>query len=169
MAEPFLGEIKAIGFGFPPRGWALCDGQLLPISSNSALFSLLGTTYGGDGRTNFALPDLRGRVPVHPGNGAGVNPVSWGQRFGASNHNLSVNQLPPHTHRSRAATGGEADRTTPAGNYPAEAAAYSSAGGGAAEAGDTGSTGSGAAFGLAQPSLGIYYVIALVGIYPSRS
>ena len=85
-ADPLLGEIMQVGFNFAPRGWALCNGQLLPISSNTALFSLLGTTYGGDGRTTFALPDLRGRVSLHPGSGPGLTPRNLGQKAGAENH-----------------------------------------------------------------------------------
>ena len=83
MSEPFLGQIMPVGFNFAPRGWTLCDGQLLPIASNTALFSLLGCTFGGDCRTTFAIPDLRGRVIKHVGTGAGLSPVSWGQRGGA--------------------------------------------------------------------------------------
>jgi len=83
MPDPFIGEIRMVGFNFAPRGWALCDGQLLPISQNAALFSLLGTIYGGDGRTTFGLPDLRSRVPVHSGQGPGLSSYSIGQRSGA--------------------------------------------------------------------------------------
>jgi microcystin-dependent protein len=93
MAEPFLSEIRIMSFGFPPKGWALCDGQLLPINQNQALFSLLGTTYGGDGRVNFALPDLRGRVPIHEGDGH-----TLGERGGEQGHTLSISEIPTHTH-----------------------------------------------------------------------
>jgi len=93
MAEPFLSEIRIMSFGFPPKGWALCDGQLLPINQNQALFSLLGTTFGGDGRVNFALPDLRGRTPIHVGNGHVL-----GERGGEQAHTLTINELPQHTH-----------------------------------------------------------------------
>ena len=85
-AEPFLGEIMQVGFNFAPRGWAHCNGQILPIAQNSALFSLLGTTYGGDGETTFGLPDLRGRVSLHPGTGPGLSPRSWGARDGDEVH-----------------------------------------------------------------------------------
>ena len=98
MSEPFLGEIRAFGFTFPPRGWALCDGQLLAISSNAALFSLLGTTYGGDGRTTFQLPDLRGRAAMHFGTGPGLNTRVQGQRSGTETNTLSESQLPSHNH-----------------------------------------------------------------------
>ncbi len=101
MAEPFLAEIRIMSFGFPPKGWALCDGQLLPINQNQALFSLLGTTYGGDGRVNFALPDLRSRVPLHMGSGH-----TLGERGGEQAHTLSISELPTHTHvASRAVHG----------------------------------------------------------------
>ena len=93
MAEPFLSEIRIMSFIFAPKGWALCNGQLLPINQNQALFSLLGTTYGGDGRVNFALPDLRGRVPIHVGSGH-----TLGERGGEQAHTLSIAELPTHTH-----------------------------------------------------------------------
>ena len=96
--EPFLAQIIMFGGNFAPRGWALCDGQLLPISQNQALFSLLGTTYGGDGRTTFALPDLRGRSPIHAGHGPGLSNVKLGQRGGVESITLTINQLPNHTH-----------------------------------------------------------------------
>src|SRR5438477_5449334 len=93
MAEPFLSEIRIMSFAFPPKGWALCDGQLLPINQNQALFSLLGTTYGGDGRVNFGLPDLRSRVPIHMGSGH-----TLGERAGEQAHTLSISEIPTHTH-----------------------------------------------------------------------
>src|SRR5215472_5153835 len=93
MAEPFLSEIRIMSFGFAPKGWALCDGQLLPINQNQALFSLLGTTYGGDGRVNFGLPDLQGRVPIHMGNGH-----TLGERGGEQGHTLSISEIPQHVH-----------------------------------------------------------------------
>jgi microcystin-dependent protein len=99
LAEPFLSEIRVFSFQFAPKGWAMCNGQLMPISQNQALFSLLGTTYGGDGRVNFALPDLRGRTPIHVGSG------HWlGERGGEQAHTISVNELPAHTHAPTAST-----------------------------------------------------------------
>ena len=98
MSNPYLGEITMFGGNFAPRGWAFCDGQLLAISSNSALFSLLGTTYGGDGETTFALPDMRGRVPVHQGNGAGLTNRRMGDKFGSENVTLTANTLGSHSH-----------------------------------------------------------------------
>jgi microcystin-dependent protein len=99
MAEPFLSEIRIMSFNFAPKGWALCNGQLLPINQNQALFSLLGTTYGGDGRVNFALPDLRGRVPIHVGHGH-----TLGERAGEEAHTLSTPEMPTHTHLAKATT-----------------------------------------------------------------
>src|SRR3989442_12687008 len=99
MAEPFLSEIRIFSFSFPPQGWALCNGQLLPINQNQALFSLLGTTYGGDGRVNFGLPNLQGRVPIHMGSGH-----TLGERGGEQAHTLSVSELPTHTHAAMAST-----------------------------------------------------------------
>ena len=93
MAEPFLSEIRIMSFNFAPKGWAMCNGQFLPINQNQALFSLLGTTYGGDGRVNFALPDLRGRVPIHMG-----SQHTLGEKGGESAHTLSISELPTHTH-----------------------------------------------------------------------
>src|SRR5579864_7111263 len=93
MTEPFLGEIKIVSFNFPPKGWAFCNGQLLPINQNQALFSILGTTYGGDGRVNFGLPDLRGRVPVHVGSG-----ITLGERGGEMAHTVISTELPTHAH-----------------------------------------------------------------------
>ena len=97
MADPFLSEIRLFSFGFPPKGWALCGGQLLPINQNQALFSLLGTTYGGDGRVNFALPNLQGRVPTHQGGG-----LTLGERGGEQAHTLGISEVPTHTHTANA-------------------------------------------------------------------
>ena len=99
MAEPFLSEIRMMSFGFPPKGWALCDGQLLPINQNQALFSLLGTTYGGDGRVNFALPNLQGRTPIHMGSGH-----TLGEKGGEQGHTLSISEIPTHTHTFQASS-----------------------------------------------------------------
>src|SRR4051794_10644436 len=98
MSEPFLGEIRMTGWNFASRGWALCNGQLMSIAQNTALFSLLGTTFGGDGRTTFALPNLQGRVAVHPGQGPGLSPYDLGQVSGSENVTVTVNQMPAHNH-----------------------------------------------------------------------
>lgn len=108
MAQPFLGEIRIVAFTFAPRGYALCAGQLLPIAQNTALFSLLGTTYGGNGQTTFALPDLRGRRPVHNGQGLGLPDVVLGEVAGQEVVTLLTNELPAHTHSVRAVRGGSA-------------------------------------------------------------
>ena len=108
MAEPFLSEVRIFSFGFAPKGWALCDGQLLPINQNQALFSLLGTTYGGNGQTNFALPDLRGRVPLHVGSGH-----TLGERAGEQAHTLAINELPQHAHAVNVISSTTADQQYP--------------------------------------------------------
>ncbi len=114
MAEPFLSEVRIMSFQFAPRGWALCNGQLLPINQNQALFSLLGTTFGGDGRVNFALPDLRGRTPIHVGSGH-----TLGERGGEQSHTLSVAELPTHTH-SLEASSNNGSQVIPASGYLAK-------------------------------------------------
>jgi len=101
MSDPFLGEIRVVGFTFAPYGWAMCDGSLLAINQNTALFSLLGVTYGGNGTTNFNLPDLRGRSPVGTGTGTGLTPITPGQTGGAENATLTINQMPSHTHTAQ--------------------------------------------------------------------
>src|SRR5712691_6855114 len=110
MSEPFLSEIKIMSFGFPPKGWALCDGQLLPINQNQALFSLLGTTYGGDGRVNFGLPNLQGRMPIHMGAGH-----TLGERGGEQAHTLSISEIPTHVHTLNGSTT-QASTNVPANN-----------------------------------------------------
>src|SRR6187549_3017598 len=104
MAEPFLGEMKFIAFNFAPKGWALCNGQFLPINQNQALFSILGTTFGGNGQTTFGLPDLRGRVPMHPGNGPGLTPRTLGEQLGTETVTLLAGNVPSHTHAFLAAS-----------------------------------------------------------------
>lgn len=98
MSDPYMGEIRMVGFNYAPDGWALCQGQLVAVSQNNALFSLLGTTFGGDGRQTFGLPDLQGRSPVGVGNGAGLSPIGWGQKSGVENTTLTQSQLPAHIH-----------------------------------------------------------------------
>ena len=110
MADPFVAEIRIVPFNFAPRGWAFCDGQLLPISQNTALFSLLGTTYGGDGRATFALPDLRGRAPMHPGTGAGLSSHALGDRGGSETIALSESEIAAHSHTMMAQSGAASSR-----------------------------------------------------------
>src|SRR3954465_14886983 len=114
MAEPFLSEIRIMSFGFPPKGWALCNGQLLPINQNQALFSLLGTTYGGDGRVNFALPNLQGNLPMHMGSGH-----TLGERGGEQAHTLSISEIPTHVHVFQGSSA-NASTVTPANNVLAK-------------------------------------------------
>jgi microcystin-dependent protein len=173
--EPFIGQIMMVGFNFAPRGWALCDGQLLPIAQNTALFSLLGTSFGGDGRTTFALPDLRGRVALHVGTGAGLPSIGWGERSGSYSFTLTTNQLPAHSHTGRIkASGNAANTNTPAGHALGLAEAYSDQELTAPlltapNTIQTDSTGSGQSINHRPPYLGIYHVIALTGLFPSRN
>lgn len=172
--DPFLGQIIMFGGNFAPRGWALCDGQLLPISQYSALFSILGTTYGGDGRTTFALPDLRGRLAMHPGNGAGLSPRRLGERTGAENVTLTTAQMPAHHHSvSPQSVKGPGDSNVPENTYPAEAFSEQIYSHGPANAHmasqDTTNTGGGQAFGIVQPGLCVNFIIALQGTFPSRN
>lgn len=167
MAEPFLSEIRIMSFGFPPKGWALCDGQLLPINQNPALFSLLGTTYGGDGRVNFALPDLRTRVPIHMGNGH-----TLGERGGEQAHTLSVSEVPPHTHVA-AASSSDGNDPNPAGHLLASPlnATYRTTLDSAAELDSRtiAIVGGSQAHLNMQPFLVLNFSIALQGIFPSQN
>jgi microcystin-dependent protein len=168
--EPFLGQLMLVPYDFAPNGWALCNGQLLPIAQNTALFSLLGTIYGGDGVSTFALPDLRGRVPVSSGQGPGLSSYSVGETYGAESVTLDTTQIPSHTHSVNcdSAKGKEAG---PTGLYPAEASSKIYAGTANAQmnAGMIGDTGGGAAHENRQPSLVLNWIIALQGVYPSQS
>ena len=170
MSEPFVGEIRMFAGNFAPRGWAFCDGQLLAVSQNDALLSLLGTIYGGDGRTTFGLPDLRGRIPIHAGSGPGLSPRRLGAKAGSENETLTVNQLPSHSHTWKASTA-IAQNRSPAGN------ALASPGGDlyGAVAFQTGlrtstisNVGGSRSHTNLMPFLCIHFIIALVGIYPSR-
>ena len=165
MSEPFLSEIKIMSFGFPPKGWAMCDGQLLPINQNQALFSLLGTTYGGDGRVNFGLPNLQGCVPMHVGNGH-----TLGERGGEQAHTLSISQLPTHTHFAMGAQtpGGTSFATNAA--LAAAANLYSPPANQTSlnPATVTNVGGSQAHLNM-QPFLTLSFCIALQGIFPSQN
>ncbi|MDZ4678817.1 MAG: tail fiber protein [Saprospiraceae bacterium] len=166
MAEPFLSEIRLFSFNFAPQGWALCNGQLLPINQNQALFALLGTTYGGDGRVNFALPDFRGRVPFHMGNGH-----TLGERGGEQANTLSIATLPVHTHVVRATSSGS-DTVAPSNTYYADSAPsefYAGAGNIAMAPETLTSVGGSQAHLNMQPSLVITFGIALQGIFPSQN
>ncbi|KFE68251.1 phage tail protein [Hyalangium minutum] len=175
MSEPFLGEIRMFSGNFAPSGWALCDGQLLSIAQNSALFSILGTTFGGNGQTTFALPDLRGRVPMGWGQGPGLSPRTIGEQSGSETVTLIATQMPAHTH-AMMANSGQGTQFTPEGAVSAAAVEstqqplnlYSTT---------PNTTMSPQAIGIAggsqphqnmQPFLCISFIIALQGIYPSR-
>lgn len=171
MSEPFVGEVRMFAGNFAPPGWALCDGQLLAVTQNDALFSLLGTIYGGDGESTFGLPDLRGRVPIHAGSGPGLSPRPLGAKGGAENVTLTVNQLPSHDHGPVRASRGTGVSNSPTNKLPANSpssdlwiedtatanlstAALSNVGGSRSHTN-------------LMPFLCINYIIALFGIYPS--
>lgn len=174
--DAYIGEIRMVGFNFAPRGWAMCEGQLLPIASNTALFSILGTTYGGNGTTNFALPDLRGRAPIHTGasQGAGLSPVVLGQMSGQESVTLLPQNVPPHTHLINGTTA-DGNSGNPQGAIPANTKLldkeYSNASANtmmnSAMVGPAG--GSNFPVNNMQPYLGMYYVICLQGIFPPRN
>lgn len=173
MSEPFLAEVRIVGFNFAPRGWAFCDGQILPINQNQSLYSLLGTTYGGDGRTSFALPDLRGRTPIHVGRSDGGQEHPLGQKSGEETHTLAVNEIPQHQHTFRA-TNDASTADTPASslvlggqaglNFYAPFASGSPMG-----AGSIANTGGSQAHDNMQPYLAVNFCIALQGLFPSRN
>lgn len=174
MSEPFVAEIRIFAGNFAPRGWAFCNGQLLPISQNTALFSLIGTTYGGDGRTTTALPNLQGRAPMHPGSGPGLTSRRLGEKVGVETVTLNEAQIPNHSHSMKVSTK-SGDSNLPDGNmfakssiplasvYSADAPTSDKYGGTLSNAGGT------QAHNNMQPFLSLNYIIALVGLYPSRS
>lgn len=170
--ECFIGEIAMFGGNFAPRGWALADGQILSISSNSALFSIFGTTYGGDGRTTFALPDLRGRAPIHAGTGPGLSPRRLGSRGGSETNTLSIAQLPAHSHALNATTD-RANTSNPTGtllgNTGRDDIYVSAAPGTALSSASISATGGGSSVNNMQPYQAINYIVCLVGVFPSRS
>jgi microcystin-dependent protein len=171
MADPFVAEIRIFPFNFAPQGWAWCDGQLLPISQNTALFSLLGTTYGGDGKSNFALPDLQGRAPMHPGQGPGLSLHDLGETGGSETVTLLESEIPSHSHALRAATD-DGDLSAPS---PSRSLARST-GGFAYGAAPNGSlsdqalapAGGDTPHNNLQPYLAFYFCIALQGVFPPR-
>mgnify|MGYP005725409513 CR=1 FL=1 len=170
MGTPFLSEMRIVGFNFAPRGWTLCDGQLLPIAQNQALFSLLGTMYGGDGRTTFALPDMRGRAPLHTGRGAGLSPHSQGNRGGAQTVTLTTSELPSHNHFMRA--GNDNVNHAPGAHFlGSNVPLYHTGSTVGTNLNSTvlANTGGGGAHNNEQPALGLYFIIATTGVFPSRN
>ena len=174
MSEPFIGQIMQVGFNFAPRGWATCDGHVLPISQNTALYSLLGTAFGGDGESNFKLPDLRGRSAVHVGSGPGLPAVGWGQTGGSTQFTLGVANMPAHNHLMYA-TKAEPDSDTPIDAYPAtnedateEWSTERHEESGHLKSDAIENTGGGQAKAHRSPFQGIYHVIALQGLFPSQ-
>ena len=173
MADPFVAEIRIFPFNFAPKGWAWCDGQLLPLSQNTALFSLLGTTYGGNGKSNFALPDLQGRAPMHPGQGPGLSLHDLGETGGSETVSLLESEIPAHAHTLRANTIDAGDT-----NIPTASAAFAQSSGGtlyqAANNTQLASqaltpAGGDQPHNNLQPYLTFYFNIALQGVFPPRS
>lgn len=172
LGEPLIGEVRFVAFNFAPRGWAKCDGQLLPINQNTALFSVLGTIYGGDGRTTFGLPDMRGRTPVHEGNGPGLSSYSLGQETGQENSSLNATHVPEHSHTLKASTS-SARTSSASGNALARTRSnlkvYDSSAANVALDNATVSSAGTSSVNNMQPSLTLNCIIALTGIYPSRT
>lgn len=170
MSEPFVGEIRMFAGNFAPRGWALCDGQLLAISQNDALFSLLGTIYGGDGRTTFSLPDLRGRLALHAGTGPGLSERRLGSRGGEERHTLTANEIPRHNHGVQA-NSNPATADNPVGNVFADTGghnSYNSATPNVSMGLASSNAGGSQSHNNLMPFQCINYIISLFGIYPSR-
>lgn len=166
MSEPFLAEVRIVGFNFAPRGWAFCDGQILPINQNQSLYSILGTTYGGDGRTSFALPDLRGRTPIHVSDGHRL-----GQKSGEETHTLSGAEMPQHNHTAKASSV-DGNNVAPTGAVLANATTstyVAPANLVNMNAGAVTNVGGGQAHENMQPYLAINFCIALQGLFPSRN
>lgn len=173
MSEPFVGEIRMFAGNFAPRSWAFCDGQLLAVSQNDALFSLFGTIYGGDGRTTFGLPDLRGRVPVHLGTGPGLSNRRIGARSGQENVTLTAAQMASHSHTFGAASGG-GTANNPIGSFPAGSGASALYQASSADLvpmnnASLSNTGGSQQHNNLMPFLCINFIVSLFGVYPSRS
>jgi microcystin-dependent protein len=173
MADPFVAEIRIFPFNFAPKGWAWCDGQLMPLSQNTALFSLLGTTYGGDGKSNFALPNLQGRAPMHPGQGPGLSLHDLGEESGSQTVSLLTSEIPAHAHTMRGDTVDTADT-----NVPSPNASFAQSSGGTLYQASSNTqlapqaltpAGSDQPHNNMQPYLTFYFNIALQGIFPPRT
>ena len=173
MADPFVAEIRIFPFNFAPKGWAWCDGQLMPLSQNTALFSLLGTTYGGNGKSNFALPDLQGRAPMHPGQGPGLSLHDLGETGGSETVSLLESEIPAHSHSLRAFNDVGEDRIPSASEAMARSTGgmlYAAPGANAPLAGDVlPPAGGDQPHNNLQPFLTFYFCIALQGVFPPRT
>ncbi|MDX6228920.1 MAG: hypothetical protein QOI76_2310 [Frankiales bacterium] len=167
LTSPYIGEIRIFGFNFAPRGWASCQGQLMSISQNTALFSLLGTMYGGNGIQTFGLPDLRSRIPLGQGQGPGLSAYVIGEMIGSETAILGVANLPPHNH-AQPVTNGPASASRPHSTVPAAGGSYAAAGDGGSFV-PTSATGSSQPFQIIPPVLAMNYCVALSGIFPSRN
>lgn len=173
MSQPYVGEIRMFAGNFAPQGWAFCQGQLMAISENTALFSLVGTTYGGDGQTTFALPDLQSRFPMHQGQGAGLSSRTLGERGGTETVTLTVNQIPAHAHPAICSSGG-GNSGTPVGNFwstdpMGNTAAYTTATDSQMLASAIGTTGGSQPHDNMKPFLAVSFIISLFGVFPSQN
>lgn len=169
MSDPFVAEIRMVGFNFAPKGWAFCNGQLMPLSQNTALFSLLGTTYGGDGQTTFALPDLQDRTPMHGGDGPGLTPRELGELGGDSAVTLAESEMPGHDHSPLKAHASNATTGTPSSDVSLAVTTGRSYGPAADLEQMGGVMGGGQPHENRQPYLGLSFIIALQGVFPPRS
>jgi len=170
MADPFVAEIRIFPFNFAPKGWAWCNGQILPISQNTALFSLLGTTYGGDGKSTFALPNLQGSVPLAPGQGPGLSLYDLGQTGGEPTVTLLATEMPSHTHNIQAQTVDPGDNRTPGPQFNlGNTAVYTNSQNGQMDPSAVSLYGNGQPHNNLMPYLTLYYNIALQGVYPPRT
>lgn len=176
MADPFVAEIRIFPFNFPPTGWAFCNGQLMPLSQNTALFALLGTTYGGDGKSTFALPNMQGNVPMHPGQGQGLSLHDLGETGGSTTVTLLVSEIPVHAHTVGRALAANGDSTSPAASVWAQSAAGRGTAALYKEGPPTGTvnpnslniTGGSLPHNNMQPYLTLNFCIALQGVFPAR-
>jgi microcystin-dependent protein len=175
MADPFVAEIRIFAGNFAPKGWAFCNGQLLPLSQNTALFSLLGTTYGGDGKSTFALPDLQGRAPMHPGQGPGLSNRSLGEEVGTDTVTILEAEMPSHNHTMRAdgstggPLGGGANASSPVNNYLGATVKYQSSTSPQVQMAPLASAGGSLPHNNLQPFLTLNFIIALQGVFPPRT
>ncbi|HTZ06811.1 MAG TPA: tail fiber protein [Gaiellaceae bacterium] len=171
-SQPYIGDIALVGFNFAPVGWAFCNGALMPISENEALFNLIGTTFGGDGQSTFALPDLRSRVPVHTGTGNGLSPVVIGEMYGVESVTLTVQQLAAHAHTfAPGASSGEPTTNRPDNAYPSSNGYYSSSPttGVTMPAPTAANSGGSQPHSNIQPVLALNFIIALFGVFPTQN